>query len=168
MLHEEAFPQLLRLLCTYDPRDRWEKPAFLYLFVSCPPISTCISPLVFAVWASLLRLSEFPLKPQSSEGVLRQGLFGPLLGQFESVWVFSDTKATLSGGVPWLSVCSVWSPRYGAKVGGQEGAEGFIPKSIFLGHKSDMSHREKKGNTYATSIHLPCFLQNWSNSKTVL
>ena len=31
-----------------------------------------------------------------------------------------------------------------------------------------MSHREKKDNTYATSTHFPCFLQNWSNCKTGL
>ena len=31
-----------------------------------------------------------------------------------------------------------------------------------------MYHREKKGNTYATSNHHPCFLQNQSNCKTVL
>ena len=59
-------------------------------------------------------------------------------------------------------------PGCGGKVGGQEGAEGFIPKSTLLGHKSGMSHGEKKGNTYATSTHFPCFLQNWSNCKTVL
>ena len=57
---------------------------------------------------------------------------------------------------------------WGSKVGGQGGAEGFTPKSIPLGHKSGMFHREKKGNTYATSTHFPCFLQNWSNCKTVL
>ena len=28
--------------------------------------------------------------------------------------------------------------------------------------------RQKKGNTYATSTHFPCFLQNWSNCKTGL
>ena len=42
MFHEEAtacvaVPQSLWLLCTYDPRDRLEKPAFLFLFVSCAP-----------------------------------------------------------------------------------------------------------------------------------
>ena len=59
-------------------------------------------------------------------------------------------------------------PLYRGKVGGQEGAEGFTHKSIPLGHKSGMSHREKKSNTYATSTHFPCFLQNRSNCKTVL
>ena len=70
--------------------------------------------------------------------------------------------------VPRLSVCSVWSPGFGGKVGGQEGAEGFTPKSIPLGHKSGIFCREKTGNTYATSTHFPCFLQNRSNYKTVL
>ena len=98
MLHEDAkacvvVPQSLWLLCAYDPRGRLEKPAFLYLFVSCPPSS---------------------------------------------------------------------------KVGGQEGAEGFTPKSIPLGHKSGIFHREKKGNTYTASTSFPCFLQNRSNCKTVL
>ena len=51
MLHEEAtayvaVPQPLWLLCTYDPRDRLEKPAFLYLLSST---SSYMSPLVFAV-----------------------------------------------------------------------------------------------------------------------
>ena len=54
----------------------------------------------------------------------------------------------------------------GDKVGGQEGAESFIPKSIPLGHKS--ACREIKGSTYATSTHFLCFLQNRSNCKTVL
>ena len=43
-----------------------------------------------------------------------------------------------------------------------------MPKSIPLGHKSGIFHREKKGNTYATSTHFPCSLQNRSNYKTVL
>ena len=37
-----------------------------------------------------------------------------------------------------------------------------------LGHKSGIFRREKKGNTYATSTHFPCSLQNRSNCKTVL
>ena len=37
-----------------------------------------------------------------------------------------------------------------------------------LGHKSGIFRREKKGNTYATSTHFPCSLQNLSNCKTVL
>ena len=72
------------------------------------------------------------------------------------------------GRVPTLSVCSVWSPGYGGKVGGQDGAEDLIPKSTPLGQKAGMSHREKKGNTFSTSTHFPCFLQNQSNCKTVL
>ena len=43
-----------------------------------------------------------------------------------------------------------------------------MPKSIPLGHKSGIFRREKKGNTYATSTHFPCSLQNRSNCKTVL
>ena len=48
------------------------------------------------------------------------------------------------------------------------GGAGFTPKSTPLGHKSGIFHREKEGNTYATSTHFPCFLQNRSNCKTVL
>ena len=99
MLHEEAtacvaVPQSLWLLCAYDPRERLEKPAFLYL---------C------------------------------------LLSSISS-----------------------------SKVGVQEGAEGFTPKSMPLEPKSGIFRREEKGNTYATSAHFPCFLQNRSNCKTVL
>ena len=61
-----AVPQSLWLLCAY-PRDRLEKPAFLYL---------------------LLRWSEFLLKPQYSELVLRHELFGPLREWFESQFGF--------------------------------------------------------------------------------
>ena len=43
-----------------------------------------------------------------------------------------------------------------------------MPKSIPLGQKSGIFHTEKKGNTYATSTHFPCSLQNRSNCKTVL
>ena len=31
-----------------------------------------------------------------------------------------------------------------------------------------MSHREIKSNTYGTSTHFSCFLQNWSSCKTVI
>ena len=68
-------------------------------------------------------------------------------------------------GVLWLPICPVWSPGYWGKVGGQEGAEGVTPKSIPLGHKSGIFHREKKGNTYATFTHFHCFLQNQFNCK---
>ena len=68
-------------------------------------------------------------------------------------------------GVLWFPVCPVCSPGYGGKVGGQEGAEGVTPKFIPLGHKPGIFHREKKGNTYATSTHFPCFLQNQFNCK---
>ena len=54
------------------------------------------------------------------------------------------------------------------KVREQEAAEGFTPKSVPLGHKSGMSHREIKSNTYGTSTHFSCFLQNWSSCKTVI
>ena len=61
-----------------------------------------------------------------------------------------------------------WDPGYRGKVRGQEGSEGFTPKSVPLGNKSGMSWREVKSNTYITSTHFPCFLQNQSNYKTVL
>ena len=79
-----------------------------------------------------------------------------------SVWVSTENKAV------WISAYSAWSPGYGGKVGGQEGAEGFMLKSIPLGHKSGIIRREKKGNTYTTSTHFPCSLQNRSNCKTVV
>ena len=88
-----------------------------------------------------------------------------------SACVSTETKATLLGGgeaLLWRSVCSVGSPRYGGKVGGQEGTESFTTKSIALGQKSGIFRREKKGNTYAASAQSPCFLQNRSNCKTVL
>ena len=66
-----------------------------------------------------------------------------------------------------LSLCLL-SSISSNKVGGQEGPEGVTPKSIPLGHKSGIFHREIKGSTYATSTHFPCFLQNRSNGKTVL
>ena len=99
-------------------------------------------------------------------------MLGPILWQFESHFGFlwrprQPFFGRGVGGVLWLPVCLVWSPGYGGKVG-QEGAEGVTPKSIPLGHKSGIFHREKKGNTYATSTHFPCFLQNRSNCKTVL
>ena len=62
----------------------------------------------------------------------------------------------------------IWEPQIWGKVRGQKGADGFTPKSAPLGHKSGMSHREIKTNTYVTSTHFPCFLQNWSNCKRVL
>ena len=100
-------------------------------------------------------------------------MFGPLLGPFESQFGFPlRPRQSFLGGkggrVLSLSVCSVGSPGYEGEVGGQEGAEGVTPKSISLGHKSGIFCREKKGNTYGTSTHFPCFLQNWSNCKTVL
>ena len=66
-----------------------------------------------------------------------------------------------------MSLCLL-SSILSSKVGGQEGAEGVTPKSIPLGHKSGIFHREKKGNTYASSTHFPCFLQSRSNCKTGL
>ena len=132
-------------------------------------ISSCISPVVFAVWASLTSIVWVSIETRVVWGRTETGVvWTSTWAVWTSVWVFTETKATLPKRVLWLSVCSVWSPEYGGKVGGQEGAEGFIPKSIPLGHKSDMPLREKKGNTYATSTHLSCLLQNWSNCKTVL
>ena len=85
-----------------------------------------------------------------------------------TVWNATKTEATPLGGVPWFSACSFGSPRYRGKVRGQKGTDSFTPKSAPLGHKSGMAHREIKINTYVTSTHFPCFLQNWSNCKTVL
>ena len=48
------------------------------------------------------------------------------------------------------------------------GAEGFIPKSIPSGPKSGIFCTAKNSNTYATSTHFLCFVQNQSNCKTVL
>ena len=61
-----------------------------------------------------------------------------------SVWISTKTKATLPRGVPWLWVCSVGSPRYGGKVGEQEGTESVTPKSLPLGHAWRLSQREKE------------------------
>ena len=84
------------------------------------------------------------------------------------VWISTMTEATLPGRVPWLSTCSVGSPGYSGKVREQEAAEDFTPKSAPLGHKSGISCREIKSNTYGTSTHFSCFLQNRSSCKTVI
>ena len=94
-----------------------------------------------------------------------------------SVWVSTETKVTLLrgrvGGGGWVG-CSLafslfsWEPWVRGQVGGQEGAKGFTPKSMPLGHESGIFRREKKGNTYATSTHFPCSLQNRFNCKTLL
>ena len=132
-------------------------------------ISSCISPLVFALWASLTSIVWVSIETRVVWGRTETGVvWTSTWAVWTVVWVFTETKATLPGGVLWLSVCSVWSPEYGGKEGGQEGAEGFIPKSIPLGHESDMPLREEKGNTYTTSTHFPCFLQNRPNCKTAL
>ena len=91
------------------------------------------------------------------------------------MWLFlslSGCSVHMIAGIYWrnllsLSLCLL-SSISSSEVGGQEGAEGVTPKSIPLAHKSGIFHREKKGNTYATSTHFPCFLQNQSNCKTVL
>ena len=80
--------------------------------------------------------------------------------------ISTETEATPPGRVPLFSVCSVRSPRYRDKVREQEAAEGFTPKSAPIGHKSGVSHREIKSNTYGTSTRFSCFLQNWSSCKT--
>ena len=46
--------------------------------------------------------------------------------------------------MPWLSACSVGSPRYRGKVRRQEGAEGFTPKSGPLGHVWHVLKRDKE------------------------
>ena len=71
------------------------------------------------------------------------------------------------GRVSWFSACSVGSPRSRGKVREEEGAEGFTPKSVLLGHKPCVSHREIKRNIYVTITHFSSFLQNQSNCKTV-
>ena len=58
-------------------------------------------------------------------------------------------------------------PRGRGRVRGQEGAEGFTPKSVPLGRKSGVSHREKKGNTCCPSARFRCLLRNQSSCKTV-
>ena len=74
---------------------------------------------------------------------------------------FTETKETFPGqrgGGRWFSDCLLsLEPGYGGKEGGREGAEGFTPKSIPLGHKSGIFHREQKGNTYATSTLKQCY-----------
>ena len=87
------------------------------------------------------------------------------------VWLFltlSGCSAHMIPGIDWRNLLCLLSSISSSKVGGQEGAEGVTLKSIPLGHKSGIFCREKKGNTYATSAHFPCFLQNRSNCKTVL
>ena len=76
---------------------------------------------------------------------MRQELFGPLHEQFESQFGFPlrPKQPFLGGWFLWLSVCSVWRLGYGGKVGGQEGAEGFTPKSIPLQLKTGIFRREK-------------------------
>ena len=91
------------------------------------------------------------------------------------VWLFlslSGCSAHMIPGIDWRNlfffISCLLSSISSSKVGGQEGAEAFTPKSIPLGHKSGIFRREKKGNTYATSTYFPCSLQNQSNCKTVL
>ena len=90
------------------------------------------------------------------------------LTRIGTVWISTKTEATLPGKVSWFSAYSVASPRSRGKVREEERAEGFTPKSVLLGHKPGMSHREIKRNIYVTSTHFSCFLQNQSNCKTVI
>ena len=85
-----------------------------------------------------------------------------------SVCIFTETKATLLvGGSLTSSLLGLEPLVQGQRRTGR--AEDFTPKSVpFLGHKSGISCREKKGNIYAASTHFACFLQNRSNCKTVL
>ena len=144
-----AVPQPLQLPFTYVPRDRLEKPAF-----SHPHPLSRISPLVLVICIFSTLTVGVPIETRVVWGCIGTAI---------------ETEATLPGGVPWPSACSVVIHGYRSRgrVRGQEGAEGFTPKSLPLGLKSGISHREKKGNTYGTSTHFPCFLQNQSRCKTV-
>ena len=131
-------PHPLWLLCAYDPRDRLEKPAFCDLF----PVLDLI--LYFTLSFCCLRFSYFGgVRSYWNQGSLKlywdRSCLGLYLGRLNlSVGFYWDQgKPSWGGGcgvVPWLSVCSGGSPRYGGKLGGQEGAEGFTVKSILLGH----------------------------------
>ena len=70
-------------------------------------------------------------------------------------------------GAPIFSLFS-WDPQIWGQNKRKLRAEGFTPKSVRLGQKSGMSHREIKSNTYVTSTHFSCFLQNQSSYKTVI
>ena len=78
----------------------------------------------------------------------------------QSLWLLSayDPRDTLEKPTFLYLLVSCPPSLSSSKVGGLEGAEGVTPKSIPLGHKSGIFHREKKGNTY-TTIKLRCSFQ---------
>ena len=151
-----------------------EKPAFLYLFVSCLP-SHLFDGLSF-YW------NHSSLKSYWDRSCL--GLYMDSLNlNLGFHWDWSSLYLNL--GFHWdqdswyLSLGFHWNwdscnlslePWVCGKVGGQGEAEDFTPKFIPLGPKSGIFSRAKKGNTYATSTHFPFFffffLQNRSNCKT--
>ena len=73
-----------------------------------------------------------------SSGYLRLLIFFTVILIRACAWVFIETKATLPGVVVGVGSLTFslfsGSSGYGAKGGGQEGAEGFTVKSILLGH----------------------------------
>ena len=147
----------LWLLCTYDPRDRLEKPDLLYLFVLY--LISYFTGLSFYWNQSSLRSywdrSHLDLYLSSLD--LSLGFYWD---QGKPSW--GGGGSSLTSSLPSLE------PQVQGQSRRQEGAKGFTPKSIPLGQKSGIFHREKQGNTYAIFTHFPCFLQNWSNCKTVL
>ena len=150
MLHDEAtacvdVPQPLWLLFAYDPREDWRN---LLSFISLSPVLRLI--LHFTLSFCSLSFSYFDcLSFYWNQDSLRlywdMGCLDLYVGSLNlSLHFYWDQgHSSWEGGR--LSVCSFWSPRYGGKVG-QEGAEGFIPQSVPLGHKPGISRREKKGN----------------------
>ena len=124
-----------------------------FLFCLLSSISSCISPLVCAIWVSLTSMAWVSPETRVVCSRAETGVFGRLLGPFESQLRLSPRPRQPYLGSPWLPVCPVWSPGYGGKAGGQEEAEGFTPKSTPLGHKSGKYHTEKMGKTYAASTH---------------
>ena len=113
------------------------------------------------VWVSI--------ETRVSEVVLRQELFGPLRGQFESRFGFPlRPRQSFLGEFSGFPFVRLGARGAGAKQDRRELKVSHPNLDPYLGHKSGILCREKKGNKYATSTHFPCFLQNWSNCKTVL
>ena len=50
--------------CAYDPRDRLKQPAFIYLFVTCPPSHPVFHPEFLLSELLLLQFSELLLKSE--------------------------------------------------------------------------------------------------------